>query len=71
MPIGSIEFCFRSVDDGFLERNREADGCVIDLVVVRIVVYISPEIVGSQLHVLEEGLGQARFKVVSYGRLDG
>ena len=35
-----IEFCFCAVDDGFAEGDWEADGCVVDLIVVRIVVYV-------------------------------
>ena len=49
VPVGQIDFRFRAINDGFAECNREADGRVIDLIVIRIVGHQPPEIVGVQL----------------------
>jgi hypothetical protein len=46
VPIGNIELRFRAIDDGLAERNGKADGRVVDLIVVRIVVYEPSKIVG-------------------------
>ena len=48
MPVGQINFRLRAVNDGFAECDREADGRVVDLIVVRIVVHEPPKIVGIQ-----------------------
>ena len=69
-PVGEIEFRFRTIDDGFPECNREADRRVVDLIVIRIVGYEPPEIVGVQPDLPGEYLGQARFVVVSFRGLD-
>ncbi len=56
MPSGTSDFPFGPVDDGFPERNRETDGRVFDLVVVRIIVFEPPEIVDVQPDFFEERL---------------
>jgi hypothetical protein len=71
VPSRQIEFRFRAIDDGFLEGNREANGRVVDLVVIRVVVNIASEVVGVQSEFVEESLGQAEFVVVSLRRLQG
>ena len=66
-PVGKLEFCFRTVNDGLLEGDGEADGCVLNLIVVGVVRHQTPKIVGIQLYLSAKGLGQAGFVVIPFG----
>ncbi len=68
MPIGQIEFGLGAVDDGLVKGDGEADGGVLDLVVVGVVVHEAAKIVGVELEVIEEGFGQAGFVIISLRR---
>ena len=39
MPVGQLDFGFGSVDYRFVERDREADGGVLNLIVIGIIAH--------------------------------
>ena len=65
MPLEELKFAFGAIDDGFAKRNREADGRIDDLIVIRVIVH-KPAVV---IHVYAKFIGKclchARFKVIS------
>src|SRR5580704_2319847 len=70
VPIDNVQLCFGAVDDRLAERYGKADGGIVDLIVVRIVVHQPTKVIRVQLELSEEGLGQSQLIVVSIRWLD-
>src|SRR6202167_1072026 len=71
IPIRQVDLGFGAINDGLLEGDGKADGCVVDLIVVCVVVYEPAKVVGVQSELFETGFGQTLFVIVSFRRLDG
>jgi len=54
-----------------LNENRKADGSIVDLIVVRVVVDKTSKVVGVELKMLGKDAAQSDFVVVALGGLDG
>src|SRR5580658_8632899 len=70
-PIRHGNFRFGPVNNGFSKSDGKANGGVLYLIVIRIVIYGPAEIVGVESEVLEESFGEAGFIIISFGWLDG
>src|SRR5277367_6788083 len=70
-PVGQVDFSFRAVKDGFAECYGEADRRIVDLIVIGVVIHVTAENVSVQPELLEEGLGQTDFVIISLRRLNG
>jgi hypothetical protein len=71
VPFGHLDLAFCPVDNCLAEGDREADGRVVDLIVVCVLVDKTSKVVGVKLEMSGEDAGQSEFVVVSLGGLNG
>ena len=70
MPVGHLDLRFRAVNDRLAKCDRKADGRVLDLIVVGVVVDVTQIVVDVGAQVVAECLGDAGLVVVALRRLD-